>query len=235
MHKDKPNDSIMERYAIIVAGGSGSRFGSTVPKQFVTLAGKPLLMHTIDAFNNYDNSIKIIVALPSEHITLWNDLCRQYDFKTPHSIAAGGKSRFESVRNALSAIHGNDGIVAVHDGARPLATEALIKKGYATAEMCGSAIPAIAVTNSIRQLDRQGSHPVNRETLVAVQTPQVFDLKTLKEAYTADYSPLFTDDASVVEFSGHPVTLYDGDPGNIKITRPIDLKIAETIIAGREG
>ena len=101
--------------------------------------------------------------------------------------------------------------------------------------MCGSAIPAIAVTDSIRQLDRQGSHPVNRETLVAVQTPQVFDLKTLKEAYTADYSPLFTDDASVVEFSGHPVTLYDGDPGNIKITRPIDLKIAETIIAGREG
>ena len=223
----------MNRYTIIVAGGTGSRFGSTLPKQFVTLGGKPLLMHTIDAFHNYDNSMAIIVALPPEHITLWHDLCKQYSFSIKHTIAKGGNNRFESVKNAIATIATKEGIAAIHDGARPLVTKTVIKTGFETAEMCGTAIPAVPVTDSIRQLDLQGSHAVNRESLVAVQTPQIFNLQILKEAYTTEYSPLFTDDASVVEFHGHKITLFDGDNENIKITRPTDLKIAEAILAGR--
>lgn len=217
-----------------MAGGSGSRFGSTVPKQFVTLDGKPVLMHTIKAFHDFDNSMEIIVALPPEHITLWQDLCRQHSFRIKHTITEGGDNRFESVRNALSKINCADGTVAIHDGARPLVTEGIIRAGFETAEMCGTAIPVVPVTDSIRQLDRQGSHSVNRDSLVAVQTPQVFNLKLIKEAYTTEYSPLFTDDASVVEFHGTGVTLYEGNPENIKITRPVDLRIAEAILAERK-
>lgn len=220
----------MNRYTIIVAGGSGSRFGATIPKQFVALAGKPLLMHTIKAFHNYDNAMKIIVALPAEHMSLWQDLCLQHSFEIKHLAIEGGSNRFESVRNALETIKDSKGLVAIHDGARPLVTKELIQKGFETAEMCGTAIPAVPVTDSIRQLDRQGSHTVNRESFVAVQTPQIFNLEILQKAYTADYSPMFTDDASVVEFNGQSVTLYDGSSENIKITRPIDLKIAETIL-----
>lgn len=224
----------MNRYTIIVAGGSGSRFGATIPKQFVALAGKPLLMHTIKAFHNYDNAMKIIVALPAEHMSLWQDLCLQHSFEIKHLAIEGGSNRFESVRNALESIKDSKGLVAIHDGARPLVTKELIQKGFETAEMCGTAIPAVPVTDSIRQLDRQGSHTVNRESFVAVQTPQIFNLEILQKAYTADYSPTFTDDASVVEFNGQSVTLYDGSSENIKITRPIDLKIAETILIDRK-
>ena len=169
----------MNRYTIIVAGGSGSRFGATIPKQFVALAGKPLLMHTIKAFHNYDNAMKIIVALPAEHMSLWQDLCLQHSFEIKHLAIEGGSNRFESVRNALETIKDSKGLVAIHDGARPLVTKELIQKGFETAEMCGTAIPAVPVTDSIRQLDRQGSHTVNRESFVAVQTPQIFNLEIL--------------------------------------------------------
>ena len=179
---------------------------------------------------------KIIASgsLPAEHMSLWQDLCLQHSFEIKHLAIEGGSNRFESVRNALETIKDSKGLVAIHDGARPLVTKELIQKGFETAEMCGTAIPAVPVTDSIRQLDRQGSHTVNRESFVAVQTPQIFNLEILQKAYTADYSPMFTDDASVVEFNGQSVTLYDGSSENIKITRPIDLKIAETILIDRK-
>ena len=225
----------MKKYAIIVAGGSGSRFGSTLPKQFALLGGAPVMMRTIRAFHAYDPHTDIIVALPPEHISLWNDLCRQHDFSTAVTIVEGGASRYESVKNALSAIESSDGIVAVHDGARPLVTERIIADGFDTAERTGTAIPVVAVTDTIRQLDRTGSHTVNRESLVAVQTPQVFNLRLLRDAYSTPPSPIFTDDASVVEYRGNDVTLFKGDVDNIKITHPNDLKIAELIIAERNG
>ena len=225
----------MTRYAIIVAGGSGSRFGSAIPKQFLLLSGEPVLMHTIRHFAVIGASV--VLVLPQSQISYWHELCHKYAFTEPIKIISGGDSRFHSVKNALKAINATPGdIIAVHDGVRPLISQEIIKRAYDEAILHGNAIPAVPVTDSIRETQGNGlSKTLDRSRLMAVQTPQVFDLKTLKEAYTADYSPLFTDDASVVEFSGHPVTLYDGDPGNIKITRPIDLKIAETIIAGREG
>ena len=223
----------MQKFAIIVAGGSGSRFGSTIPKQFSQLAGKPVLMHSIEAFYEFDNGIRIIVVLPSEYIALWNDLCKSHGFAIPHSIVEGGQSRFQSVKNALCAIAETEGIIAVHDGARPLVSKRMIADGFNLALSCGSAIPQIPVTDSIRKLDRNGSHIVDRDSIVAVQTPQIFNLKILKSAYATNFSPIFTDDASVVEYAGTAVSLYDGDNENIKITHPIDLKIAELILSER--
>lgn len=221
----------MKKFAIIVAGGSGSRFGSTLPKQFVPLCGMPVLMRTIKAFADYDAGIDIIVALPSEHMTLWGDLCSSRGFSVSHRVVEGGASRFESVRNALFSITETEGLVAVHDGARPLVSRQVIAASFDTAERCGTAIPSVPVTDSIRQLDRNGSHNVSRESLVAVQTPQTFRVEILKEAYTTAFSPLFTDDASVVEFRGTPVTLYPGDVNNIKITHPMDINTAEWILS----
>ena len=222
------------KYAIIVAGGSGSRFGSTLPKQFNPLRGEPMLMQTIRAFFNYDNAIQIIVALPSEYTSLWMDLCKQYNFTIKHSVVEGGETRFDSVKNALELIEDLDGFVAVHDGARPLVTTQVIKTGFDTSDSCDTAIPVVPVTDSIRQLDRNGSHSVNRDSFVAVQTPQVFQSRLIKEAYNTTYSPTFTDDASVIEYRGHELTLYNGDVDNIKITHPADLKIAEMILSERD-
>lgn len=221
----------MKKYAIIVAGGSGARFGSTLPKQFVPLGGVPVLMRTIKAFADYDHDIDIVVALPAEHMSLWGDLCASRKFDVPHQVVEGGANRFESVRNALFTITDTKCLVAVHDGARPLVSRPVIATSFDTAERCGTAVPTVPVTDSIRQLDRNGSHNVSRDSLVAVQTPQTFRIEILKDAYTAAYSPLFTDDASVVEFRGTPVTLYPGDVNNIKITHPIDIKTAEWILA----
>lgn len=223
----------MHKYTIIVAGGSGSRFGSTIPKQFTLLCGKPILMHTISAFHNYDKEMKIVVALPSEHITLWNDLCTQYEFKIKHDIVEGGENRFGSVKNALTSITDADGLVAIHDGARPLVTQRCIDEGFQTAERCGTAVPTVPITDSIRMLDRKGSHMIDRDSLVAIQTPQIFNLRLLKTAYTTPFSPTFTDDASVVEFRGSEITLYSGDFENIKITHPTDVKTAELILSER--
>lgn len=221
----------MKKYAIIVAGGSGTRFGSTLPKQFIPLGGVPVLMRTIKAFADYDPDINIVVALPSEHLTLWGDLCALRNFAVPHKVVEGGANRFESVRNALFAVNETECLVAVHDGARPLVSRQVIAAGFETAARCGTAIPTVPVTDSIRQLDRNGSHNVSRESLVAVQTPQTFRVEILKEAYTTSFSPLFTDDASVVEFRGTPVTLYPGDVNNIKITHPMDINTAEWILS----
>lgn len=221
----------MKKYAIIVAGGTGTRFGSTLPKQFVPLCGMPILMRTIKAFHDYDASTEIIVALASEFMSLWGDLCASHKFDIKHKVVEGGANRFESVRNALFSITETDCLVAVHDGARPLVSDEVISTSFNTAESCGTAIPVVPVTDSIRLLDRNGSHSVNRDSLVAVQTPQTFRIEILKDAYSTANSPLFTDDASVVEFRGTSVNLYPGDERNIKITHPMDIKTAEWILS----
>ncbi len=226
---------MMKKYAIIVAGGSGSRFGTAIPKQFTLLADRPLLMHTIEAFHHADPSTTIIAVLPSAHQSLWSELCHKYEFSIPHTTTDGGDSRFQSVKNALVQIDGDTGLVAVHDGARPLVTQRMIADSFTTAETCGSAIPTIPLTDSIRRLDSHGSHILDRSTLVAVQTPQTFHLRLLKEAYSTDYSPIFTDDASVAEHSGASISLYPGDVENIKITHPLDIRIAEMILSERNG
>ncbi len=221
----------MKKYAIIVAGGTGTRFGSTLPKQFVHLCGMPILMRTIKAFYDNDPATNIVVALPTEFMSLWGDLCSSSNFSIKHKIVEGGANRFESVRNALFSINETECLVAVHDGARPLVSNEVIATSFDTAERCGTAVPVIPVTDSIRVLDRNGSHNVSRDSLVAVQTPQTFRIEILKDAYSAAYSPLFTDDASVVEFRGTKINLYPGDERNIKITHPMDIKTAEWILS----
>ena len=226
------SEKIMKRYAIIVAGGSGSRFGSNTPKQFLSLSGKPVLMHTIDKFAALAG-VEIIVVLPAAFVGWWHDLCAEYGFATEHRVVVGGANRFDSVKNAIVTISVQPGdTIAVHDGVRPLASTELIASAFACAEEKGSAIPVVAVTDSIRRvLDGNGSsEPLSRESLRAVQTPQVFDAVALRSAYNAEYSPFYTDDASVLEHNGGVIHMIDGEVTNIKITHPDDLTIAEMLM-----
>ena len=220
----------MTRYAIIVAGGSGSRFGSAIPKQFLPLAGTPVLMHTINRFAAAGATI--ILVLPQSQIKYWNQLCQQHSFTQPLKVVAGGDNRFGSVKNALAAIDASQGdLIAVHDGVRPLVPLHVIDNAYAQAASLGNAVPVVAVTDSIRQTGDDGtSCALDRSRLVAVQTPQTFDAMMLKRAYAADYDPTFTDDASVVERAGFAIHLVAGDPCNIKITHPGDIEVAETLL-----
>ena len=230
----------MKTIAIIVAGGSGTRFGASMPKQFLALMGKPILMHTIEAFGkNRDGSfddkshMEIIVTLPEEQMGLWHDLCREHGFTVPHRVVPGGKTRWHSVKNALDSISdlARVDVIAVHDGVRPLASAQLIDRCLTIARRQGSAIPVVPLNDSVRQMDADGgSRALDRTSLRAVQTPQVFDARLLIEAYLQPYDPTFTDDASVVERHGHDVTLVDGDPVNLKITRPMDLALAEYLM-----
>ena len=223
----------MRTIAIIVAGGSGTRFGAQVPKQFLALQGKPILMHTIQAFwENRDGSIDVIVTLPESQMDVWQDLCREHGFDVPHRLVPGGATRWHSVKNALDSIGSLDDVdvIAVHDGVRPLVSPALICRSLDTARKQGSAIPVVMLNDSVRQLDGDASHALDRSSLRAVQTPQVFDARMLMAAYSLPFDPTFTDDASVVERAGHSVTLVDGDPVNLKITRPMDLALAEYLL-----
>lgn len=223
----------MKTVAIIVAGGSGTRFGAQLPKQFLELAGKPILMHSIEAFGkNGDGSFDVIVTLPQGQMALWQQLCEKYAFDVPHRVVAGGETRWHSVKNALDSIVDIAGVdvIAVHDGVRPLATAELIGRTIDAARRDGAAIPVVMLNDSVRQVTGDASHALDRSTLRAVQTPQAFDARLLMEAYSFPYQPTFTDDASVVEQFGQPVTLVEGDPNNLKITRPMDLAVAEYLL-----
>ncbi|MDD4921948.1 MAG: 2-C-methyl-D-erythritol 4-phosphate cytidylyltransferase [Bacteroidales bacterium] len=216
------------RYAIIVAGGKGLRMGAAIPKQFLLLSGRPLLMHTIEAFYLSDPEISLILVLPESQQAYWKDLCSKYDFKLPCQIVNGGDTRYESVKNGL-ALTGDKGLVAVHDGVRPFISPDLIERCYAAAAEFGAVVPVTQLTESIRRLDGETSFSVRREIFRSVQTPQVFRVDLLKKAYLSSYSELFTDDASVVEAAGFKVELVEGNPENIKITTTIDLLMAEQI------
>ena len=209
------------------------RFGSEVPKQFLPLDGKAVLMRTIEKFDQAGATI--MVVLPVEHQQMWIDMCKESNFPVSHTVATGGKTRFESVKNGIAAIENlaDSDLVAVHDGVRPLASVELINRCYDTALATGSAIPVVNPSDSIRQVMEDGtSRQLLRSSLRAVQTPQTFRAELLKGAYDVDESPLFTDDASVVESARHQVTLVEGEVTNIKITTPIDMIIAKELITG---
>ena len=218
-----------ERYAIIVAGGRGLRMGGELPKQFLPLSGKPVLMRTLELFEGEVS--RIILVLPEDHIPFWEELCQWYHFTLPHTVALGGETRFHSVRSGLSHLP-QAGLVAVHDGVRPLASRALIRRSFEEAERSGAALPACPVTDSLRLCQDEGkSEAVDRSRYVAVQTPQTFDLGRLQQAYEQAYSPLFTDDASVYEAASlGSITLIDGEETNIKLTTPRDLLLAELLL-----
>ena len=221
----------MTRYAIIVAGGSGTRFGSEMPKQYLPLAGKTVIMQTILNFAAVPDT-KIIVVISEAARTLWHHLCQEHHFSVEHTLVNGGSSRFESVKNALATIHPCPGdLIAVHDAVRPLIGPAHIERIYNEAARFGSAIPVVNVTDSIRQVNDDGiSTALTRSSLRAVQTPQTFNAKALINAYDVPYADSFTDDASVFEHAGNSVHLVDGDVNNLKITHPHDLIIAEFLL-----
>lgn len=216
----------MKRYVVIVAGGQGVRMGADRPKQFLEIGGKPILRHTIERFLAFDPSFEVIVVLPSAQKDWWRDYCRQSGFLERYSIVSGGITRFHSVQNALQYV-GSQGLVAVHDGVRPLVSRPLLERIFAAAEEVPAVIPAVPVVESVRRVEENTSVPVNRDGLVLVQTPQVFAADVLKKAYDQPFSPSFTDDASVVEASGVRVHVVPGDRMNLKITTPEDLQFAE--------
>lgn len=219
----------MKKYAIVVAGGKGLRMGGDIPKQFIPVKGKPVLMRTLEAFYAYDDSISLILVLPETQQEYWRQLCEDCGFTLPHQIATGGETRFHSVKNGLSLV-GNEGLVAVHDGVRPFVSQKVIAACYAAAAEKGAAIPVIDVVETLRRLKGGGaSETVARDSYRLVQTPQVFSVDLLKRAYEQIYVPIFTDDASVVEAFGHPVCLVAGNRENIKLTTPFDLKMAEML------
>lgn len=223
----------MKTVAIIVAGGSGTRFGAELPKQFLELGGKPILMRSIEAFANSGNCpVDVIVTLPSDQMDLWQRLCDRYGFDVPHRVVPGGETRWHSVKHALDSMGDVNevDIIAVHDGVRPMVTADVICRTIAAARRDGAAIPVVALNDSVRQVVGEASHALDRSTLRAVQTPQAFDARLLLDVYSLPYQPIFTDDASVVEQLGHPITLVEGDPHNLKITRPMDLALAEYLL-----
>ena len=222
----------MKRYAIIVAGGIGKRMHSGTPKQFLPLAGKPILFHSITAFYNTYNDIDIIIPLPKEYFGEWEKLCKTHNFNIKHKLAEGGETRFHSVKNSLGLISGNENaIVGIHDAARPLIKKETIAELYQAAELSGNAIPVTAINDSVREINKLNSKPIDRHNLCLVQTPQCFKVELIKKAYEQDYRLYFTDDATVVESMEVKINLIDGDINNIKVTTPNDLLIAETLIS----
>lgn len=218
----------MKKHIIIVAGGKGLRMGGDIPKQFLPVCGKPVLMRTLEAFYTYDADIHIILVLPVSQQTYWKELCKEYQFALSHDIANGGDTRFHSVMNGLALVEG-DGLVGVHDGVRPFVSQEVIARCYEEAADCKAVIPVVDVVETVRHLTEDGSETVPRDRYKLVQTPQVFEVSLLRGAYQQTYTDLFTDDASVVEALGEKVYLVQGNRENIKLTTPFDLKLAEML------
>ena len=221
-------------YVIIVAGGKGLRMGSDIPKQFLPIGGKPVLMRTLERFREYSEDLQIILVLPEAQQDYWQQLCKKYDFKIEYELANGGQTRFHSVQNGLANIPDDAlGVVGVHDGVRPFPSIDVIHRCYETARKAKAVIPVIPIVETVRELTGTGSVSsitVPRDKYRLVQTPQTFDIQLLKAANRQPYNDGFTDDASVVESYGHPITLVEGNRENIKINTPYDIKIAEILI-----
>jgi len=207
----------------------GTRMGTEIPKQYLLLAGKPVLMYSISAFRLADPAIPIIVVLPEGQQETWINLCEKHQFNEPHTLVIGGRTRFQSVKNGLAVLN-NPGIVAIHDGARPLIRPETIRHLFNEAAIHTNAIPAISPKDSLRWFDDQGSRVIDRNYVKLIQTPQVFELNKLKAAYVQEYEDAFTDDAAVWEKAGNRVHLTDGQESNIKITRKEDLVVAEALL-----
>ena len=231
-----------EEFVIIVAGGKGLRMGGDIPKQFLPIGGKPVLMRTLERFRAYSETLQIILVLPEAQQDYWQELCQQYEFQVDYQIANGGQTRFHSVQNGLALVPDDaEGVVGVHDGVRPFPSIEVITRCYETARQTKAVIPVIPVVETVRQiLPSNQSNPnavsnpssitVPRDQYRLVQTPQTFDIQLLKAANRQPYNDGFTDDASVVESYGHPITLVEGNRENIKITTPYDITVAEAII-----
>lgn len=219
----------MNQSVIIVAGGKGLRMGSELPKQFLPIGDKPVLMRTLEVFRKYNADIQIILVLPQEQQDFWKQLCDEHSFTVAHTVASGGETRFHSVKNGLEQVQGA-GLVGVHDGVRPFVSIEVIGHCYALAETHKAVIPVIDIVETVRHLTDAGSETVSRNDYKLVQTPQVFDVDLLKQAYSQQYTPFFTDDASVVEAMGTPVYLAEGNRENIKITTPFDLKVGSALL-----
>jgi 2-C-methyl-D-erythritol 4-phosphate cytidylyltransferase len=218
-------------YIIIVAGGKGLRMGSDIPKQFLPIGGKPILMRTLERFRDYSEKLQIILVLPIAQQDYWRQLCEQYHFEVKYQLANGGQTRFHSVQNGLALIPDDvEGVVGVHDGVRPFPSVEVIRNCYDAARTAKAVIPVIPVVETVRHIEGEGSVTVPRGDYRLVQTPQTFDIQLLKAANRQPYNDGFTDDASVVESFGHQITLVEGNRENIKITTPYDMKIAEVLI-----
>jgi len=216
----------LKYFAIIVGGGAGSRMLSEVPKQFMLLRGRPVLMHTIEAFNKSDYNPEIIVVLNVDFHQYWENLCLLHNFSIPHKLVKGGTQRFDSVKNGIKAIQ-TKAIVAIHDAVRPLLSKQLIDRTFEEAERSGNAVAAIKSRDSVRQNTGTHTIPLDREEIYLIQTPQTFSSEILKKAYTQEYRNEFTDDASVAEKIGIKINLIDGETRNFKITFPEDIRLAE--------
>jgi len=224
----------MEKYAVIVAGGSGQRMGADRPKQFLLLRGRPMLWHTLTAFLSAFDDLQIVLVLPTDHIEEGKSVARLTGAPARIQLVTGGRTRYHSVKNGLEAVPG-DAVVFVHDGVRCLITPGLIHRCYAAALEKGNAIPAVAATDTVRLADAGGNKQVHRDTVRLIQTPQTFFSATLKTAFERDYNDSFTDEANVVEQLGIAIHLVEGETTNIKITSPIDLLLAEKILEKREA
>ena len=232
----------MDKYVIIVAGGKGLRMGGELPKQFIPIEGRPVLMRTLDTFYQYDADMRIVLVLPRDHQAYWADLCREYAFEVPHRIADGGATRFHSVLNGLQLVEADEALVAVHDGVRPFVSHEVIQRCFEAAEIKDAVVPVIPVVETVRQLVKSdcadnsynmASITVPRDAYRLVQTPQTFNGSLLRRAYQQPYCDAFTDDASVVEALGVEVCLVEGNRENIKLTTPFDLTVAKALIAVR--
>ncbi|RXF72493.1 2-C-methyl-D-erythritol 4-phosphate cytidylyltransferase [Arcticibacter tournemirensis] len=219
----------MKFYAIIVAGGSGSRMNSEIPKQFIPLLGKPVLMHTIEAFYYSDLKPRILLVLNHNFHSFWDELCRKYDFSVPHKVIEGGTERFYSVKNALDTIH-DESAIAIHDAVRPVIDNELITRCFSEALIHKAVVPVIESRDSLRKKNKETTSAIAREDILIVQTPQVFESSLLKRAYEQNYSKDFTDDASVVEKAGGKIHITSGDFKNIKVTYPEDLEVASLFL-----
>jgi 2-C-methyl-D-erythritol 4-phosphate cytidylyltransferase len=220
---------MLPKYVIITAGGSGVRMNTPLPKQFLLLLGKPVLMQTIEAFIRFQADIHIIIVLPRDQMGYWEDLCNRYNFKHPCKIEEGGPTRFHSVKNGLKHVPEN-ALVAIHDGVRPLVSDETITNAFFYAEKFGNGIPTIGIAESVRFVDHAHNKPINRDSLRIIQTPQCFKAELIKQAFNTSYDESFTDDASVLEKMGERIYLSQGNKENIKITTPEDLLIAEAIL-----
>jgi 2-C-methyl-D-erythritol 4-phosphate cytidylyltransferase len=218
---------------LIVAGGKGERMQSSIPKQFIEIQGKPILMHTIEVFYRFDPTMQLVVVLSSQEFDAWRELCVKHSFVINHTLVAGGKSRFFSVKNGLDAIK-KSALVAVHDGVRPLVSTSTIQRCFEAAEAYGAAIPVVELVDSIRKLTPTGSVALNRVDFKRVQTPQIFDVEVLRTAYDQQFSPYFTDDASVVESLGMDIHLVQGNDDNVKITTELDVLVVEALLQKRK-
>ncbi len=218
-------------HALIVAGGKGTRIKSVLPKQFIELNGKPVLLHTLEAFIRYSPSIRIVLVLPEDDFEIWRSICEKFEFNYPVTLQKGGETRFQSVKNGLQNI--TEGLVAIHDGVRPLVSEDIIGASFRLAAIHKCAIAAVRLKESIRMTDQDNTKAVDRSRFRLIQTPQTFDVSLIKKAYEQKEEISFTDDASVAERAGNIISLFEGSYENIKITTQEDLIVAKALIEGR--